>query len=120
MPPRCSSGIRPSPSITTSIPEEAIVSRQRALGDAAQQGYLVGGAHLSFPGLGHVRADQTGFGWAPPPYSVRQTREPAAPAGPPPRFLRLTAWFPSPAPARPRGGPPRRPPARRKVPRFPR
>lgn len=52
-------------------PEEAIVSRQRALGDAAQQGYLVGGAHLSFPGLGHVRADQTGFGWAPAPYSVR-------------------------------------------------
>lgn len=28
-----------------------------AFADAAQNGYLVGGAHLSFPGLGHVRRD---------------------------------------------------------------
>jgi glyoxylase-like metal-dependent hydrolase (beta-lactamase superfamily II) len=50
-------------------PEEAVASRQRVLSDAAQQGYLVGGAHLSFPGIGHVRAEQTGFSWVPAPYS---------------------------------------------------
>jgi glyoxylase-like metal-dependent hydrolase (beta-lactamase superfamily II) len=51
-------------------PEEATASRQRAFADAAKRGYLVGGAHLGFPGLGHVRADQTRFSWVPAPYSV--------------------------------------------------
>ncbi len=51
-------------------PEEAIASRQRILGDAAREGYLVGGAHVSFPGLGHVRTEQVGFSWIPAPYSV--------------------------------------------------
>jgi glyoxylase-like metal-dependent hydrolase (beta-lactamase superfamily II) len=37
-------------------PNETVASRLRVLGDAAKQGYLVGGAHLSFPGLGHVHA----------------------------------------------------------------
>lgn len=59
------------------IPEEAAVSRQRILDDAARQGYLVGAAHISFPGLGHVRAEQTGFSWVPAPYSVML--EPPAP-----------------------------------------
>jgi glyoxylase-like metal-dependent hydrolase (beta-lactamase superfamily II) len=51
-------------------PKEAAVSRHRILGQAAKQGYLVGGAHISFPGLGHVRAEGTGYSWAPAPYSV--------------------------------------------------
>jgi glyoxylase-like metal-dependent hydrolase (beta-lactamase superfamily II) len=51
-------------------PTEAIASRQRVLNDAAKQGYLVGGAHISFPGLGHVRAEEKGFSWVPAPYSV--------------------------------------------------
>ena len=50
-------------------PDQAVTSRQHVLSEAAQQGYLVGGAHLSFPGLGHVRAEQTGYGWAPVPYT---------------------------------------------------
>jgi glyoxylase-like metal-dependent hydrolase (beta-lactamase superfamily II) len=50
----------------------ASASRKRLLSDAAQQGYLVGGAHLSFPGLGHVRADPTGDSWIPLPYSTGQ------------------------------------------------
>ena len=59
------------PSITVDYdvdPAHAVASRLRILGDAAKQGYLVGGAHLSFPGLGHVRAEQSGFSWVPAPY----------------------------------------------------
>ncbi len=48
----------------------AVAARQQALSRAAQQGYLVGGAHLSFPGLGHVRAEASGFSWVPAPYSA--------------------------------------------------
>lgn len=48
----------------------AIASRKRMLADAAAQGYLIGGAHISFPGLGHVRADAKGYSWIPRPYSV--------------------------------------------------
>jgi glyoxylase-like metal-dependent hydrolase (beta-lactamase superfamily II) len=50
--------------------KQAAASRQHILADAARQGYLVGGAHISFPGLGHVRAEQKGFSWIPAPYSV--------------------------------------------------
>lgn len=50
-------------------PDAAVEARQRLLADAAAQGYLVGGAHLAFPGLGHVSADPRGFSWHPLPYS---------------------------------------------------
>jgi glyoxylase-like metal-dependent hydrolase (beta-lactamase superfamily II) len=49
-------------------PSAAVATRRQVLGDAARQGYLVGGAHLSFPGLGHVRAEGSGYAWAPAPY----------------------------------------------------
>jgi glyoxylase-like metal-dependent hydrolase (beta-lactamase superfamily II) len=51
-------------------PKGAVASRQRVLRDAAREGFMVGGAHLSFPGLGHVRAEKSGFSWVPLPYSV--------------------------------------------------
>jgi hypothetical protein len=41
------------------------------LGDAAQHGYLVGGAHLSFPGLGYVRSANGHYEWVPVPYQTR-------------------------------------------------
>ena len=47
----------------------AAVQRKRAYAEAAKQGYLVGSAHLSFPGLGHVRAEGTGYAWVPVNYS---------------------------------------------------
>ena len=34
---------------------EAELEHERAFADAAKNGYLIGGAHISFPGLGHVR-----------------------------------------------------------------
>jgi glyoxylase-like metal-dependent hydrolase (beta-lactamase superfamily II) len=52
-------------------PGQAAASRARVLDAAAKQGYLIGGAHLSFPGLGHVRAEQAGYSWAPIPYAVQ-------------------------------------------------
>jgi glyoxylase-like metal-dependent hydrolase (beta-lactamase superfamily II) len=61
-------------------PKQAIAARQRILADAAKQGYLVGGAHISFPGLGHVRAETTGYSWVPVPYSVI-LEKPAGAAG---------------------------------------
>jgi glyoxylase-like metal-dependent hydrolase (beta-lactamase superfamily II) len=50
-------------------PEQAIASRQRVLAEAAQQGFVVGGAHLSFPGIGHVSLEQCGYVWTPAAYS---------------------------------------------------
>jgi glyoxylase-like metal-dependent hydrolase (beta-lactamase superfamily II) len=59
-------------------PKEAIAARERIFSDAARRGYLVGGAHLSFPGLGHVRAEQIGYSWVPIPYGVILQDEQAA------------------------------------------
>jgi glyoxylase-like metal-dependent hydrolase (beta-lactamase superfamily II) len=50
-------------------PGQAVVTRQRVLNEAAQEGYLVGGAHVSFPGIGHVRREQGAYEWVPAPYS---------------------------------------------------
>jgi glyoxylase-like metal-dependent hydrolase (beta-lactamase superfamily II) len=51
-------------------PHAAASSRERVLADAAREGYLVGGAHISYPGLGHVRKEQMGYSWVPAPYGV--------------------------------------------------
>ena len=47
----------------------AAAQRQRAYAEAAKQGYLVGSAHLSFPGLGHLRAEGKGYVFVPLNYS---------------------------------------------------
>ncbi len=39
--------------------------RERILKLAAEQNYLVAGAHLPFPGIGRVRVDGTGYRWVP-------------------------------------------------------
>jgi glyoxylase-like metal-dependent hydrolase (beta-lactamase superfamily II) len=48
----------------------AVISRRKLLADAATQGFLVGGAHISFPGLGHVSVDSAGYHWIALPYSA--------------------------------------------------
>lgn len=48
----------------------AAATRLRMLVDASRQGYLVGGAHVTFPGIGRMRAEKTGFSWVPECYSV--------------------------------------------------
>ncbi len=47
----------------------AAVQRQRAYAEAAKNGYLVGSAHLAFPGLGHLRAEGKGYAFVPVNYS---------------------------------------------------
>ena len=49
--------------------QSASMQRQHAFADAAKAGYLVGTAHLSFPGIGHVRAEGNGYAWVPVIYS---------------------------------------------------
>ncbi|WLS05180.1 MBL fold metallo-hydrolase [Shinella oryzae] len=48
---------------------EAVKTRAVALEEAAQQKYLVAGAHIPFPGIGHVVRDETMFGFIPLNYS---------------------------------------------------
>jgi glyoxylase-like metal-dependent hydrolase (beta-lactamase superfamily II) len=50
--------------------QSASMQRQHAYADAAKAGYLVGTAHLSFPGIGHVRAEGKGYAWVPVIYSA--------------------------------------------------
>jgi glyoxylase-like metal-dependent hydrolase (beta-lactamase superfamily II) len=59
------------PSVTIQFDTDsksAAVQRKRAYADAAKQGYLVGSAHLSFPGLGHLRAEGKGYAFVPVNY----------------------------------------------------
>lgn len=56
-------------------PRAAIATRQRIFADAARDKLWVGGAHLPFPGIGHVRRDVDGYAWVPVEYGpVRADR----------------------------------------------
>ena len=48
----------------------AAAQRKRAYAEAAKQGYLVGVAHISFPGIGRLRAAGAGYTWVPVNYSA--------------------------------------------------
>ena len=48
----------------------AATQRKRAYADAATDGYLVAGAHLSFPGIGRVRPSGRGYVWLPVNYGI--------------------------------------------------
>lgn len=51
-------------------PKAAMAQRRKAYAEAAKRGHWVGGAHLSFPGLGHLRADGRGYEFQPANYSA--------------------------------------------------
>jgi glyoxylase-like metal-dependent hydrolase (beta-lactamase superfamily II) len=51
----------------------AVRSRQHLLQLATSKGYLVGSAHISFPGLGHIDSTATGFEWLTAPYQIQGT-----------------------------------------------
>jgi glyoxylase-like metal-dependent hydrolase (beta-lactamase superfamily II) len=62
----------PEPAVTIQFDTDsknAAIQRKRAYAEAAKQGYLVGSAHLAFPGLGHLRTDGKGYAWVPLNYS---------------------------------------------------
>jgi glyoxylase-like metal-dependent hydrolase (beta-lactamase superfamily II) len=46
----------------------AAQQRKKAYAEAARQGYWVGAAHLSFPGIGRVRTEGQGYAWVPANY----------------------------------------------------
>lgn len=49
-------------------PSQAANSRKAAFTEAVEQRYWVAGAHIAFPGIGHVRADSTEYDWVPANY----------------------------------------------------
>ena len=62
----------PNPSVTIAFDVDskaAAAQRKKAYADAAKGGYIVGSAHLSFPGLGRLRADGAGYVFVPVNYS---------------------------------------------------
>lgn len=50
-------------------PEAAVRARQQAMEEAAREGHLVAGAHIAFPGIGHVAKAGQGYQWIPAPYA---------------------------------------------------
>jgi glyoxylase-like metal-dependent hydrolase (beta-lactamase superfamily II) len=60
------------PSVTIAFdgdPKAAQAERKKIFAEAAKGGYVLGVAHLSFPGLGHVRIKGKGFEWLPLNYT---------------------------------------------------
>ena len=60
-----------NPSVTIKFDSDsknAAVQRKKAYAEAAKQGYLVASAHISFPGIGRLRAAGKGYTWLPVNY----------------------------------------------------
>ena len=49
----------------------AMPQRQKHYADAAKKGYYVAVAHVSFPGIGQLRADGKGYAWLPANYTTK-------------------------------------------------
>ena len=62
----------PEPAVTIQFDTDsraAAMQRKLAYTDAAKNGYWVGAAHIAFPGLGHLRAEGSGYVWIPANYT---------------------------------------------------
>ena len=60
------------PEVTLSFDSDqktALAERRQAFDAAARAGYMIGGAHLAFPGLGHLRKDGKGYDFVPVIYT---------------------------------------------------
>jgi len=65
----------PNPSVTIqfdSDPKAAAPEREKAYAAAAKDGYYVAVTHVSFPGIGRLRADGKGYDWLPVNYSANR------------------------------------------------
>ena len=61
---------RPSVAIDFDVDrKQAIATRKKLFAEAAKKKLWVAGAHLPFPGLGHVRAEAQGYAWVPVEYA---------------------------------------------------
>ncbi len=55
--------------------QQALATRRTLLGRAARGNWVVAGAHLPFPGLGHVLSDGRAYGWVPVEFGpIREER----------------------------------------------
>lgn len=64
----------PDPSVTIqfdSDPKAAAPARKKAFDDATSSGFLVGAAHISFPGVGRLRKEGAGYEWIPVNYTTK-------------------------------------------------
>lgn len=62
----------PDPSVTIQFDADskaAAPQRKKLFADAAAKGYLVAFAHVSFPGIGHIRKEGAGYEWLPVNYT---------------------------------------------------
>ncbi|MGK9172020.1 MBL fold metallo-hydrolase [Yokenella regensburgei] len=50
--------------------QQAIATRKRVLKQAADEGYWVAAAHISFPGFGHVKREGKGYRWVESNYTT--------------------------------------------------
>lgn len=60
------------PSVTIQFDSDskaAYAQRQKAYSDAAEHSYMVGAAHLSFPGVCYIRKEGKGYAWMPLNYA---------------------------------------------------
>lgn len=65
----------PEPGVTIqfdSDPKAAAPTREKAYAAAAKDGYYVAVTHVSFPGIGRLRADGKGYDWLPVNYSANR------------------------------------------------
>jgi glyoxylase-like metal-dependent hydrolase (beta-lactamase superfamily II) len=66
----------PEPGVTVQYDSNEDVAekeREQIFADAAKQGYWIGAAHISFPGLGHVGSRAERFIWIPTEYTTRMS-----------------------------------------------
>ncbi len=63
----------PDPGVTIRFDTDsamAAAQRKKVFGDAADHGFWVAGAHLSFPGIGHLRTAGSGYAFVPVNYGA--------------------------------------------------
>jgi glyoxylase-like metal-dependent hydrolase (beta-lactamase superfamily II) len=63
----------PDPAVTIGFDLDSVraaAQRKKVFADASAQGYWVAGAHLSFPGIGHLRTADSGYAYVPVNYSA--------------------------------------------------
>jgi glyoxylase-like metal-dependent hydrolase (beta-lactamase superfamily II) len=62
--------VQPAVTIAFDVDSKAAApQRIKHYADAAKKGYFVAVAHVSFPGIGQLRADGKGYDWVPANYS---------------------------------------------------
>jgi glyoxylase-like metal-dependent hydrolase (beta-lactamase superfamily II) len=64
----------PNPAVTIHFDTDSVMAaaqRKKVFADAAEYGNWVGGAHLSFPGIGHLRTAGSGYSYVPVNYSAQ-------------------------------------------------